>query len=119
MPRPPDANVVNCIWRFKKKFHAYGFLVRYKARLVANGLSQCPSIVCDETFSPMVKPASIRLVLILAISHHWPVHQLDVKNTFLHVHLQETVYMHQPPGFCETPHPNHVCLLKKSLYGLK
>ncbi|GKE85742.1 ribonuclease H-like domain-containing protein [Tanacetum coccineum] len=58
-------------------------------------------------------------MLSLAISRHWPVHQLDVKNAFLHRSLSETVYMHQPPGFRDPRHPNHVCLLQRSLYGLK
>ncbi|KAL4584621.1 hypothetical protein LXL04_009226 [Taraxacum kok-saghyz] len=119
VPRPSDTNVINCIWLFKKKLNADGSLARYKARLVANGRSQRPGIDCDETFSPVVKPATIRTILSLAISHHWPVHQLDVKNAFLHGHLQETVYMHQPPGFRHPSAPDHVCLLKRSLYGLK
>ncbi|XP_071709322.1 uncharacterized protein [Rutidosis leptorrhynchoides] len=76
-------------------------------------------IDCDETFSTVVKSATIQTVLSLAISRHWPVHQLDVKNSFLHMNLSETVYMHQPPGFWDPDLPYHVCLLHKSLYGLK
>ena len=67
----------------------------------------------------MVKPATIRAVLSIAVSKSWPIHQMVVKNAFLHGHLNETVYMHQPMGFRDKNHPNHVCLLKKSLYGLK
>ncbi|KAL4588677.1 hypothetical protein LXL04_001570 [Taraxacum kok-saghyz] len=119
VPRPPAANIINCIWLFKKKLHADGSLARYKARLVANGRSQRPGIDCDETFSPVVKPATIRTVLCLAVTHQWPIRQLDVKNAFLHGHLQETVYMHQPPGFRDSTKPDHVCLLQRSLYGLK
>ncbi|GJW63410.1 ribonuclease H-like domain-containing protein [Tanacetum coccineum] len=84
---------------------------RYKAHLVANGSTQLAGIDMDETFSPVVKPATIRTVLNLAISRHWSVHQLDVKNAFLHGSLSETVYMHQPPGFRDPQHPNYVCLL--------
>nr|GEX71791.1 ribonuclease H-like domain-containing protein [Tanacetum cinerariifolium] len=73
----------------------------------------------DETFSPVVKPGTIRTVLSLACSLHWPVHQLDVKNAFLHGDLSETIYMHQPLGFRDSVHPDYVCLLQRSLYGLK
>ncbi|KAJ9567043.1 hypothetical protein OSB04_003009 [Centaurea solstitialis] len=119
VPRPPGVNVVRSMWLFRHKFHADGTLARYKARLVANGKSQQQGIDCDETFSPVVKPATIRTVLSLAISKQWPIHQLDVKNAFLHGHLQETVYMHQPPGFRDSQHPDYVCHLQRSLYGLK
>nr|GEU50477.1 ribonuclease H-like domain-containing protein [Tanacetum cinerariifolium] len=94
--RPPDANVVRCLWLFRHKFHANGSLSRYKARLVANGSSQQLGIDCDETFSLVVKPATIRTMLSLALTKHWPVYQLDVKNAFLNSDLSETVYMHQP-----------------------
>ncbi|GJZ08408.1 ribonuclease H-like domain-containing protein [Tanacetum coccineum] len=80
---------------------------RWQSRLVANGSTQLAGIDVDETFSPVVKPATVRTVLSLAISRHWPVHQLDVKNAFLHVSLSETVYMHQPPGFQDPRHPDH------------
>ena len=72
-----------------------------------------------ETFSPVVKPATIRVVLSLAAAQAWPINQLDVKNTFLHGHLQETVYCQQPSGFVDSQLPHHVCRLNKSLYGLK
>ncbi|GJR14669.1 ribonuclease H-like domain-containing protein [Tanacetum coccineum] len=88
----------------------------YKARLVANGCSQQQGIDCDETFSPVVKPATIRTVLSLAVSRDWPIHQLDVKNAFLHGQLSKTVYMHQPPGFVDTTHPNYHSKTDASLY---
>ncbi|GJV22826.1 ribonuclease H-like domain-containing protein [Tanacetum coccineum] len=119
VPRPANVNVVRSMWLFKHKFNADGSLSRYKARLVANGRSQQQGIDCDETFSPVVKPATIRTVLSLAVSRNWPIHQLDVKNAFLHGHLSETVYMHQPPEFVDPNKPDYVCHLQRSLYGLK
>ncbi|GKE38274.1 ribonuclease H-like domain-containing protein [Tanacetum coccineum] len=99
VPRPPNVNIVRSMWLYKHKYNAEGSLNRYKARLDANGRSQQQGIDCDETFSPVVKPATIRTVLSLAVSRQWHIHQLDVKNAFLHGHLTETIYMHQPPGF--------------------
>nr|GEW07151.1 ATP-dependent DNA helicase PIF1-like [Tanacetum cinerariifolium] len=81
--------------------------------------SQQQGIDCDETFSPVVKHATMRIVLSLAVSREWPIHQLDGKNAFLYSHFIETVYMHQPPGFTDSAHSDYVCLLQKSLYGLK
>ncbi|KAD3640419.1 hypothetical protein E3N88_29642 [Mikania micrantha] len=119
VPREPHMNVVRCMWIFKHKTNSAGVLERYKARLVCDGRSQQVGVDCGETFSPVVKPTTIRVVLSIALANSWPIHQLDVKNAFLHGNLSETVYMHQPMGFRDTQHPNHVCLLKKSLYGLK
>ncbi|GKD37166.1 ribonuclease H-like domain-containing protein [Tanacetum coccineum] len=78
---------------------ADGTLSHYKARLVANGSTQLEGVDVDETFSLVVKLGTICMVLSLAASLHWSVHQLDVKNAFLHGDLSETVYMHQPPSF--------------------
>nr|GEX19592.1 hypothetical protein [Tanacetum cinerariifolium] len=85
VPRPSSVNVVRSMWLFKHKFKAVGSLSRYKARLVANGRSQQQCIDCDETFSLVVKPATIRTILSLAVSRDWPIHQLDVKNAFFMV----------------------------------
>jgi histone deacetylase 1/2 len=119
VPRPPRANVITGKWVFKHKFHADGSLARHKARWVVRGFSQRYGVDYDETFSPVVKPTTIRVVLSIAVSRSWPIHQLDVKNTFLHGHLDEMVYCQQPPGFVDLAAPDHVCLLQKSLYGLK
>ncbi|GJZ09208.1 ribonuclease H-like domain-containing protein [Tanacetum coccineum] len=90
-----------------------GTLSRYKARLVVNGSIQLERVDVDETFRPVVKLGTIRTVLSLATSRHCPIHQLDVKNAFLHGDLSETVYMHQPPGFRDSVHPDYVCLLQR------
>ncbi|GJR83277.1 ribonuclease H-like domain-containing protein [Tanacetum coccineum] len=92
---------------------------RYKARLVTKGSSQQLGVDFDETFSLVVKPATICMVLSLAMSCKWQIHQLDVKNAFLNGDLFETVNMHQPPSFVDSWYPNHVCHLQRSLYGLK
>jgi hypothetical protein len=72
-----------------------------------------------ETYSPVVKPATIQLVLSIAVCNNWTVRQLDVQNAFLHGNLTEVVYMDQPPGFTHPQFPDHLCKLKRSLYGLK
>ncbi|MCI29360.1 copia protein, partial [Trifolium medium] len=117
--RPCDANLIRCMWIFKHEKNSYGSFERYKVRLVSDGRSQVAGVDCDETFIPVVKPATIRTVLTIALSKSWPIHQLDIHNAFLHGDLHETVYMHQPLGFRDSHHPDYVCRLKKSLYGLK
>ncbi|GJR31074.1 ribonuclease H-like domain-containing protein [Tanacetum coccineum] len=107
VPRPPDTNIVCCMWIFRHKYLADGTVSRYKAHLVANGSTQLEGVDVDETFSPVVKPGSIRTVLSLVASRHWPIHQLDVKNAFLHGDLSKTVYMHQSHGFRDSVHPDY------------
>ncbi|GKC35876.1 ribonuclease H-like domain-containing protein [Tanacetum coccineum] len=99
VPRPPDTNIVRCMWLFHHKHLADGTLSRYKARLMVNGSTQLEGVDVDETFILVVKPGTIYTFLSLAAFRHWPIHQLDVKNAFLHGDLFETVYMHQPLGF--------------------
>nr|GEV48987.1 ribonuclease H-like domain-containing protein [Tanacetum cinerariifolium] len=82
VPRPTDTNIVRCMWLFRHKYHAYGTLSHHKALLVANGSTQLVGV--DDKFSLVVKPGTIRTVLSLATSRHWLVHQLVVKNDFLH-----------------------------------
>lgn len=119
VPRPSDVNIIWSLWIFRHKTKSDGSFERHKARLVGDGKTQREGIDCDETFSPVVKPATIRVVLSIALSKSWQIHQLDVKNAFLHGNLNETVYMYQPMGFKDPSRPDHVCLLRKSLYGLK
>jgi hypothetical protein len=84
VPRPLGANVITGNWIFKHKLKADGSLDQYKARWVLRGFTQRPGVDYDETFIPVVKPATIQTVLTLVVSRGWPMHQLDVKNAFLH-----------------------------------
>jgi hypothetical protein len=119
VPRLPGTNVVTdkLIWTHKRR--ADGTVEWYKDRWVLWGFTQCPRVDYDETFNPVVKPATVRMVLSLALARSWPVHQLDVKNAFLHGALIETVYCCQPAGFVDSSRPDMVCWLNRSLYGLK
>ena len=118
-PRPRHKQVVRNKWVFKIKQRSDGSIDRYKARLVAKGFDQVDGIDFTETFSPVIKPATIRLALALAIHYNWSIRQLDISNAFLHGYLEEEVYMEQPQGFEDSNFPDHVCFLHKSIYGLK
>ncbi|CAA7017946.1 unnamed protein product [Microthlaspi erraticum] len=119
VPRPLNHNVVGCKWIFTNKFFATGVFNRCKARLVAKGFNQQQGRDYTETFSPVIKATTIRIILDIAVSMSWPIQQLDVNNAFLQGTLEEEVYMEQPPGFVDKDHPSYVCKLNKAVYGLK
>jgi hypothetical protein len=119
VPRPQGSNVVTGKWVFTHKLRVDGTLDSYKARWVLRGFTQHLGVNYDETFSPTVKPVTVRTVLATAVSRDWPIQQLDVKNAFLRVTLSEIVFCCQPTGFADPTHPDLVCRLHKSLYGLK
>jgi hypothetical protein len=117
VPLPSGRKIVRCRWVYRTKSAADGKISRYKDRLVAKGFQQVHSIDYDETFTLVAKMDSIRLALAIATTKGWEVHQMDVKNAFLHGDLSEEIYMEQPQGFMQDS--SLVCRLKKSLYGLK
>lgn len=119
VPRRSDMHVIGSKWVYKTKLLPNGKIERFKARLVAKGYNQVQGVDFSETFSPVIRHATVKLVLSLAIVHKWTIKQLDVKNAFLHGVLTDTVFMEQPPGFSNPSYPNHVCKLKKAIYGLK
>lgn len=119
VPSSTSHNLVGCKWVFRIKRDQHGTITQYKARLVARGFHQREGIDYGDTFSPVVKPATVRLVLSLAVSNNWNIRQLDINNAFLQGTLTDAVYVTQPPGFVDPHHPTHVCQLKKALYGLK
>lgn len=112
-------NIVGCHWIFTIKYHPNGEIDRYKARLVAKGYHQQPGIDYNDTFSPVIKPTTIRIVLGLAVNYSWPVRQIDVNTAFLQGTLKEKVFISQPPGFVDADNPHKVCRIRKALYGLK
>jgi histone deacetylase 1/2 len=118
VPLPAHRRPIGCKWVFRVKENPDGSVNKYKARLVAKGFSQEQGFDYTETFSPVVKPVTIRIILTLALSFKWDIQQIDINNAFLNGLLQEEVYMTQPPGFVHQDQ-TLVCKLQKALYGLK
>ena len=116
---PEGYKTVGSKWVFKTKRDSKGNIERYKARLVAKGFTQKDGINYKETFAPVSKKDSLRIVLALVAHYDLELHQMDVKTAFLNGELEEEVYMDQPEGFLATGNEKMVCKLRKSIYGLK
>jgi hypothetical protein len=98
-PKPQNQNVIHNKWVYRIKQKSDGTIDRFKTRLVAKGFEQQSGIDYTETFGPVIKPSTIRILLALAVHFSWPIRQLDVSNALLHGSLMEEVFMEQPQGF--------------------
>lgn len=116
---PDGKNLVGCKWVYKVKTDADGKINKYKARLVAQGFSQKYGVDYDQVFAPVAKHATFRILLSIAAIKKMDVYHFDAKTAFLNGELEEEIYMRQPTGFIDDKNPNKVCLLKRSIYGLK
>jgi hypothetical protein len=115
----PNQNVVGTKWVFCNNQDEHGVVTRNKAQLVAKGYSQVKGLDFDETYAPVARLESIRILLAYATYHGFKIYQMDVKSAFLNGPIKEEVYVEQPPDFEDSEFPNHVYLLSKVLYGLK
>jgi hypothetical protein len=119
VPRPDNRSIIGTKWVFRNKLDEHGTVVRNKARLVAQGFKQQEGVDFEETFAPVARLESIRLLLAYASIKGFTLFQMDVKSAFLNGFLEEEVYVEQPPGFKDPTNPDHVYKLTKALYGLK
>jgi hypothetical protein len=119
VPHTSDMHVIGSKWVFRPKLKPDGSLDRLKARVVAKRYHQVDGPDYTKTFSPVIKPVTIRMVITIALVKKWLMRQLDVKNAFLHGLILENIYMEQPLGMADPAYLKHVCKLHKALYGLK
>ena len=116
---PPDRKAVDVKWIFKTKRDSAGKVLKYKARLVAKGFLQKKGKDYGETFAPVARMTSVRIILAIAAAKGYTVEQLDVDSAYLNGLIDKEIYMKQPTGFVKADAPHLVCRLNKGLYGLK
>uniref|UniRef100_A0A2N9I1Q4 Uncharacterized protein n=1 Tax=Fagus sylvatica TaxID=28930 RepID=A0A2N9I1Q4_FAGSY len=116
---PPGSNTIGCKWVFRRKYRTDGTIQTFKVRLMAKGFRQREGIDYFDTYAPVARITSIRVLIALASIYKLVVHQMDVKTAFLNGDLDEEVYMDQPEGFVLPRSEKKICKLVKSLYGLK
>ncbi|GJX79519.1 retrovirus-related pol polyprotein from transposon TNT 1-94 [Tanacetum coccineum] len=119
VPQPRNMTIIGTKWVFRNKLDENNIVSRNKARLVAQGYNQQEGIYYDETYAPVARLESIRILLAYACALHFKLFQMDIKSAFLNGFINEEVYVAQPPGFIDFEKPNHVYKLKKALFGLK
>ena len=117
--RPTDHPVIGTRWVFKNKLDESGQVIKNKARLVAQGYNQEECIDFDETYAPVARLESIRILLAFACFMNFKLYQMDVKCAFLNGFIKEIVYVEQRQGFENEKFSSHVFKLKKALYSLK
>jgi hypothetical protein len=116
---PPSRRLSGTKWVFRNKQDEHGVVTRNKDRLVAKGYSQVEGLDFDETYAPVARLDSIRILLAYATYHGFKLYQIDMKSAFLNGLIKEEVYVEQPPGFEDSEYPNNEYKLLKALYGLK
>ncbi|GJS45168.1 retrovirus-related pol polyprotein from transposon TNT 1-94 [Tanacetum coccineum] len=119
VPQPRNMTIIGTKLVFRNKLDENGIVSRNKARLVAQGYNQQEGIDYDETYAPVARLESIRILLAYACALDFKLFQMDVKSAFLNGFINEEVYVAQPPGFIDFEKLDHVYKLKKALYGLK
>ena len=114
-----NRKVIGVKWVFRTKLNIHGSINKHKAKLVVKEYVQIFCVDFSDTFAPIAKLDTIRLLIAIAVQKGWRVYQLDVKSAFLNGFLEEEIYVEQPDGFVVKGHEDEVHLLKKALYGLK
>ncbi|PNX61228.1 putative LRR receptor-like protein kinase, partial [Trifolium pratense] len=117
--RPAHKKVIGVKWVFRTKLNADGSINKHKARLVVKGYAQIFGVDFFDTFAPVARQDTIRMLLSISAQKGWKIYHLDVKSAFLNGFLEEEIYIEQPEGFVVKEHEDKVYLLKKALYGLK